>query len=147
MTLPSEKPDTIVNHSTSSTNQWRIQRGDPTPPSWVWKWKHVRTVEDDVCKPLAVQFRRCEGYLPPVPQPFSSNWPFAAMPTSTRLPCTFHQSGLRALDCMYVMRMSELPLVRPYANSAFFPAEKINKFAISKDEYMWVWARSLLQRS
>ena len=43
-------------------------------------------------------FRRCEGYLPPVPQPFSSNWRFAAH-ANINPPCTFHQSGLRALDC------------------------------------------------
>ena len=54
--------------------------------------------EHDACKSLVVQFRRCEGYLPPVPQPFSSNWPFAAH-ANINPPCTFHQSGLRALDC------------------------------------------------
>ena len=54
--------------------------------------------EHDACKSLVVQFRRCEGYLPPVPQPFSSNWPFAAH-VNINPPCTFHQSGLRALDC------------------------------------------------
>ena len=55
--------------------------------------------EHDVCKCLVVQFRRCEGYLPPVPQPFSSNWPCAAH-ANINPPCTFHQSGLRALDCI-----------------------------------------------
>ena len=56
--------------------------------------------EHDVCKSLVVQFRRCEGCLPPVPQPFSSNWPFAAHANTNPPLCTFHQSGLRALDCI-----------------------------------------------
>ena len=47
--------------------------------------------EHDVCKSFVVQFRRCEGCLPPVPQPFSSNWPFAAH-ANINPPCTFHRS-------------------------------------------------------
>ena len=67
--------------------------------------------EHDICKPLAVQFRRCEGYPAPLPQCLSLFPAIGLLQPcqhqhATRPPCTFHQSGLRALDCMYVMRMS-----------------------------------------
>ena len=77
-----------------------------------------------------------------MPQPFSSNWPFAAMPTSTCNPPAVHISSIRSEGARLYLHdvpnayCLELPLVRPYADSTFFPAEQINKFAISKDEYM-----------